>query len=169
LEHERKLRKELEAKLSGDRETSPDSKGSRRRRRSRERPRLEGQPLEAIDWDAKPVEPDWKAIEDVLARHAKDTSTDKRAFDSTYLAEEVGQFQADEKWDERRKPRNKHRLLLFACQAVDPSLEVCEDKGQGTWSSAATRPVSGWKVIPPRPSHLYVATFCHKVSCRTSG
>jgi hypothetical protein len=152
LEHERKLRKELEIKLSGDRTTSPDSKGSRRI--SRERPLLEGQPLEAIDCDAKPVDPDWKAVEDVLMRHAKDVSTDKHASDSAYLAEEVGQHQADEKWDERRKLRNKHRLLLFACQAVDPSLEVCEDKVHGTWSSAATRPVSGVegdtsKILPP--------------------
>jgi hypothetical protein len=77
----------LEAKLAGGRATSPDSAGSRRRRRSRERPRLEGQQLEAINLDAKPVEPNWKAIEDILLRHAKESSTaDKRALDL-----EVGQ------------------------------------------------------------------------------
>jgi hypothetical protein len=153
LSRERDLRKDLEVQLSGGgRDTSPTSKGSRRRRRSRERPRLDNEPREPIDDDAKPVEPDWKAIEAVLAAYSSDaTKVDQ---DSTHLAEEVGQHQADEKWEERRKLRTKHRLLLFACQAFDPSLEVCEDNVQGTWSSAATRPVSGVegdssKILPP--------------------
>ena len=50
------------------------------------------------------------------------------------------------KWDERCKLRNKHRFLLFARQTAD--------KVQGTWSSAATSPVSGVggnisKTFPP--------------------
>jgi hypothetical protein len=108
--------------------------------------------MEAIDSLAKPVEPDWKAVEAVLAAYSSDAT--KLDMDSTCLAEDVGQHQADEKWEERRKLRTKHRLLLFACQAFDPSLEVCEDNVQGTWSSAATRPVSGVegdssKILPP--------------------
>jgi hypothetical protein len=120
------------------------SLGSRRRRRLCERLWREGDPLEAIDQDATHVNPDWKAIADVVAKYSTETSGDKAMLhDSAFLAEEVGPLQADKKWEERRKLRNKHRMLLFACQAVDPSLEVCEDKPLGTWSSAATRPVSG--------------------------
>jgi hypothetical protein len=45
---EKQKRRDLELKLQGDRSTSPDSKGSRRRRRSRKCPRKDDEPLEAI-------------------------------------------------------------------------------------------------------------------------
>ena len=77
LDTERQLRKEWQAKASGDRATSPTSRGSRRRRRSREKPWCEGDALEAIDKDAVHVEPDWRAIADVLAKY---TAATRRCF-----------------------------------------------------------------------------------------
>jgi hypothetical protein len=104
LDKERELRKEWQAKASGDRSTSPTSLGSRRRRRSRDRPWRKGDPLEAIDQDATHVDPDWKAIADVVSKYSSETSGDKATLhDSAFLAEEVGPQQADEKWEERRK------------------------------------------------------------------
>jgi uncharacterized protein YoaH (UPF0181 family) len=144
----------LEPKLQGDRSTSPDSMGSRRRRRSRKRPRKDEDPLEAIDNDAVAVQPDWDALTKIIAQYATATKGCASSEDSTLLAEEISPLQSVDKVDERRRLRNKHRMFLFAAQAVDSSLEACEDKVQGTWSSAATRPVSsvegeGPAALPP--------------------
>jgi uncharacterized protein YoaH (UPF0181 family) len=144
----------LQHKLQGDRPTSPDSKGSRRRRRSRRRPRKDEEPLEAIDIDAVSVQPDWETLSAIIAQYAGATKGCTSSEDSVLLAEEISPQQSTEKVEERRKLREKHRMFLFAAQAVDSSLEACEDKVQGTWSSAATRPVSsmegdGPAVLPP--------------------
>jgi hypothetical protein len=139
---EKQKRRDLELKVQGDRTTSPDSKGSKRRRRSRKRPRKDEEPLEAIDRDATPVQPDWESLTEVITQYAEATRGSKSTEDSALLAEEVSANQPDEKWTERRKLRERHRMFLFAAQAVDSSLEACEDRVQGTWSSAATRPVS---------------------------
>ena len=122
--------------------TSPDSKWSRRRR-SRKRPCRDGEPLEAIDRDAVPVQPDWDALSDIIAQYAEATRGDKTSDDSTLLTEEVSPQQSDDKWEERRWLCDKHRMFLFTAQVVDSSLKACEDKVKGTCSLAATRPVFG--------------------------
>jgi hypothetical protein len=146
---EKEKRRELELKLQGDRPTSPDSKGSRRRRRSRKRPRKDDEPLEAIDRDASAVQPDWESLSNIITKYAEATRGSKSTDDSALLAEEVSANQSDEKWIERRKLCERHRMFLFAAHAVDSSLEACEDRVQGTWSSAATRPVSSVEAEGP--------------------
>ena len=56
--------------------------------------------MEAID--ATHVDPDYRAIVEVMAKYAAETSSDTSTLqDSAFLAEEVGPQQADEKWEER--------------------------------------------------------------------
>jgi hypothetical protein len=79
-----------------------------------------------------PVLPDWEVLTNIITQYAEATRGTKTSDDSTLLVEEVSPHQPDEKWDERRKLHEKHRMFLFAAQAVDSSLEACEDKVQGT-------------------------------------
>ena len=122
---------ELEKQLQLGCPTSPDSKGNRRRWQSRKKPHREDEPLEAINQDMVTVQPDWDALSEVIAQYAEATRGVKTSDDSTLLAEEVSPQQSEDKWEERHKLCDKHRMFLFATQAVDSSLEACEDKIQG--------------------------------------
>ena len=151
-----KMTKDLEAskvqlaKHNESPSTSPARLPSTRRRKSRTRPRREDEPLEPVDMDAVTQPTDWQKVEECIAKY---TETKDAEANSVLAAEEPTPSMSDDKIKERRQLRVKHRLLLYACQELDETMEVVEDPAATTWSSSSTRPVSSVDaeevVLPP--------------------